>query len=158
MAQQQQVGTSARSSVGAYRVRRQVTRGAASARGAALYGVDTVRRWAREPKGRRVYAVTVGKPRSEVMQSDIPPLVRLREVADVELKDAPGGRGTEIVARRRAPGHPAGAEIRRLLRHAKQTAETGHVVHVAPQPYAGGPVAQRSTDMMDRILSGGGQR
>lgn len=158
MAQQQQVGTSARSSEGGDRVRRQVRRGATSARGAALYGVDTVRRWAREPKGQRVYAVTVGKPRSEITAAGIQPLVKLREVADVDLKDAPGGRGTEIMARRRASGRPAGAEIRRLLRHAKQTAETGHVVHVAPQPHAGGPVAQRSTDMMDRLLSGGVQR
>jgi hypothetical protein len=94
-------------------------------------------------------SVTVKKPVAEVTpDGKLPePLAALGELVEVRVTPAPGGKGTEIAARLRAP-KPSGpaALLRRLagsdprqavrsaLRESKALIETGGALRVDPRP------------------------
>jgi uncharacterized membrane protein len=95
-------------------------------------------------------AVTVAREPEEVMpQGRVPePLAALGELVEVGVRVAPGGKGTELRARLRAP-EPQGAasaaarlsgddprqRVRSALREAKQLIEVGEVLRVDPTPH-----------------------
>jgi hypothetical protein len=75
------------------------------------------------------------------------PLAELGDTVEVELRTAPGGRGTEIAVRPRN-GEPSGAgavaarlrgddprwAVRRALRETRSLLETGEVLHPSQPP------------------------
>ena len=95
-------------------------------------------------------AVTIHRGQEEVMpQGRMPaPLAALGDSVEVQTRPAPGGKGTELAARLRAP-EPAGAasaaarvsgddprqQVRAALREAKQLIEVGEVLRVDPTPH-----------------------
>jgi hypothetical protein len=95
-------------------------------------------------------AVTIDRPPEEVMPGDrVPgPLAELGDLVEVGVRVAPGGKGTELRARLRAP-EPAGVasaaarasgddprqRVRSALREAKQLIEVGEVLRVDPTPH-----------------------
>lgn len=93
------------------------------------------------------HVVTVGRPRAELMPDGKlpPPLDGLGDGVEIRAADAPGGRGTEIAARRTAPrgtaeglrsvvGTSTDQQIRAALREFKQLTETGEVLRTEGQP------------------------
>ena len=87
--------------------------------------------------------VTVNRPPDEVMSDGrLPdPLARLGEAIEVQVRPAPGGRGTELAARlvdtapsgasevaARLAGQDPGQAVRAALREAKSLIETGEVL------------------------------
>ncbi|WP_409055671.1 hypothetical protein [Streptomyces sp. SYP-A7185] len=93
------------------------------------------------------HVVTVGRPRAELMPDGKlpPPLDGLGDGVEIRAADAPGGRGTEIAARRTAPrgtaeglrsmaGSSTDQQIREALREFKQLTETGEVLRTEGQP------------------------
>lgn len=92
-----------------------------------------------EPGGRWL-VVTVNRPPDEVAGGGGLPdqLVALGDSVEVQVRPAPGGRGTELAARprteprrsrfRRAAGRDPRQDVRRALREAKQVLEAGEVV------------------------------
>ncbi|MEV6814410.1 hypothetical protein [Micromonospora sp. NPDC051296] len=95
----------------------------------------------------RWQVVTVGRPPAEVLPGDEwpEPLRRLDGAVRVELRRAPGGRGTELAARPlpgvTPPGlaahlvgdHP-GLLVRQALWQVKQLVETGEVLRADRSP------------------------
>lgn len=95
-------------------------------------------------------AVTINRSPGEVMPDDrIPaPLAGLGDLVEVEVREAPGGKGSELRARLRSP-EPRGAasaaarlsgddprqRVRAALREAKQLIEVGEVLRVDPTPH-----------------------
>ncbi|UNX55055.1 hypothetical protein MF406_01855 [Georgenia sp. TF02-10] len=79
--------------------------------------------------------LTVDRPAAEL--DPLPaPLADLGDRVDVELRPAPGGRGTELAATPR-PG-ASGVDrdtLRTALREAKQIAETGEVLRLGDPPH-----------------------
>ena len=74
-----------------------------------------------------------------------PPLAELEEDVEIEMRPAPGGRGTELAARvvGAASPSPAGASsdarnpranLRQALRQVKQLTEVGEVLVAEPRP------------------------
>lgn len=113
----------------------------------ALVGVATtalVRRRSRGPSagtsGRARsgwLAVTVNRAVDDVLPGvALPaPLAALGDTIDVEVRPAPGDKGSELRARQR-PGTPdATGRIRAALREAKQLIEVGEVLRVDPTPH-----------------------
>jgi hypothetical protein len=97
----------------------------------------------------RWHAVTVNLPPEEAAPGGrLPePLAKLGDAVEVQVRPAPGGRGTELLARLRqgAPSGPAGAaaraagrdprqELRAALRQSKQLLETGEVLSPDTEP------------------------
>lgn len=90
-------------------------------------------------------AVTVNLSPEQVRPSgQLPgPLTDLADMAEVDLRPAPGGRGTEVRVQlrdreaagpvRRLVGADGRQELRRALRDAKQLLEVGEVLH-GPEP------------------------
>jgi hypothetical protein len=91
----------------------------------------------------RWHTVTVNRPPGEVAPDGrLPePLAALGDAVEVQLRPAPGGRGTELAVRLRegAPSGPAGAlarvsgsdprqQVRAALRQSRQLLETGEVL------------------------------
>ena len=76
------------------------------------------------------------------------PLAELGDLVEVEVRQAPGGKGTELRARLRTP-EPSGVasaaarlsgddprqRVRAALREAKQLIEVGEVLRVDPTPH-----------------------
>ena len=76
------------------------------------------------------------------------PLAALGDLVEVQVRPAPGGKGTELAARLRTP-EPTGAgsavarisgddprqQVRSALREAKQLIEVGEVLRVDPAPH-----------------------
>ena len=112
-------------------------------------------------------AVTVNRPPEEVMPDGPPgPLAELGDRVEVEVRPAPGGRGSELRARLRTP-EPTGAasaaarlsgndprqRVRAALREAKQLIEVGEVLRVDPAPHGRrratptGAFVERATDL-----------
>ncbi len=82
-------------------------------------------------------------------ESRVPgPLAELGDLVEVEVRAAPGGKGSELRARLRSP-EPSGAasaavrlsgedprqRVRSALREAKQLIEVGEVLRVDPTPH-----------------------
>jgi hypothetical protein len=104
---------------------------------------------AAEPRS-RWRAVTINRSPDEVMpDSRVPgPLAELGDLVEVEVRPAPGGKGSELRARLRSP-EPTGAasaaarlsgddprqQVRAALREAKQLIEVGEVLRVDPTPH-----------------------
>jgi hypothetical protein len=101
-----------------------------------------------EPKDRWL-VLTVNKRQDEIAPHNTwpQPLADLGDEVEIELRQAPGNRGTEIAVREREPGQtgPGGTtsriagrtrtqDIRSALRRTKQLLETGEVLAVDPQP------------------------
>lgn len=95
-------------------------------------------------------AVTINRDPEDVMpRGERPaPLAELGDLVEVEVRPAPGAKGTELRARLRAP-EPSGAgsvaarvtgddprqRVRAALREAKQLIEVGEVLRVDPTPH-----------------------
>jgi hypothetical protein len=75
----------------------------------------------------RWHAVTVNRPLNELTAADaLPePLAALGDGVETRMRAAPGGRGTEVLARSAGAGPRA---VRRALREAKSLLETGEVL------------------------------
>jgi hypothetical protein len=102
-----------------------------------------------EPRS-RWRAVTINRSRDEVMPDGrVPgPLAELGDQVEVEVREALGGKGTELRARLRSP-EPTGVasaaarlsgddprqRVRAALREAKQLIEVGEVLRVDPTPH-----------------------
>jgi hypothetical protein len=96
----------------------------------------------------RWHVLTVYKPLDELRAAPLPePLAQLGDAVDVELRAAPGDRGTEIAVRLRddePSGAPAVAAritgqdprhaVRRALREARSLIETGEVLEPDSHP------------------------
>jgi len=92
----------------------------------------------------RWHAVTVFRPREEMWPDGrVPdPLAALGSSVEIDLRPAPGGKGTEVRARLRdrtpggaAAGKDAVRRLRRALRESKQVIEVGEVLLVDPVPH-----------------------
>jgi uncharacterized membrane protein len=108
---------------------------------------------AAEPRS-RWRAVTINRSPDEIMPDDrVPgPLAALGDLVEVEVRAAPGGKGSELRARLRR-GEPTGAtsaaarvsgkdprqQVRAALREAKQLIEVGEVLRVDPNPHGRRP-------------------
>ena len=82
-------------------------------------------------------------------ESRVPgPLAELGDLVEVEVRTAPGGKGTELRARLRSPeatgvasaaarlsGDDPRQRVRAALREAKQLIEVGEVLRVDPTPH-----------------------
>jgi hypothetical protein len=104
---------------------------------------------AAEPRN-RWRAVSINRNPDEVMpENRVPaPLADLGDLVEVEVRPAPGGRGSELRARLRSP-EPAGVasaaarlsgddprqRVRAALREAKQLIEVGEILRVDPTPH-----------------------
>jgi hypothetical protein len=133
--------------------------------GTLLVGAGGTRWWRRRQATRAALGqwavVTVLRPRTEVTGSE--PYRRLRDQGvevEVELREAPGNRGTEVAARRR-PGSRGGAsraDLRTSLRELKQRLETGEVLQATPRPQGLRPPTPGGLviDLADRRAQGEG--
>jgi hypothetical protein len=106
-----------------------------------------------EPRS-RWRAVTINRSPEEVMPDNrVPtPLIELGDIVEVQVRPAPGGRGSELRARLRS-SEPSGAasaaarlsgddprqRVRAALRQAKQLLEVGEVLRVDPTPHGHRP-------------------
>ena len=116
--------------------------------------LQSSRRSADDESKRRWRSVTVNKGPQEVMPNgQVPgPLAALGDRIEVQVRDAPGRKGTELAARLRVP-EPTGArsararisgddprqQVRSALRQAKQLVEVGEVLRVDPTPHGHRP-------------------
>jgi hypothetical protein len=97
--------------------------------------------WTHE-EARRWLVVTINRPPEEVaLQGRLPsPLSDLAGSLEVEVRPAPGDRGTELAVRPRQlvddAEHPLPSrdDVRLALRQTKQLVETGELLAVEPQP------------------------
>lgn len=124
--------------------------------GAAAGGVVARRaaRSSRESAGEkstgRWHSVTLNRSQEEVMPNgQVPgPLAGLGDLVEVQVRPAPGGKGTELAARLRVPeptgpraararvsGHDPRQQVRSALRQSKQLVEVGEVLRVDPTPH-----------------------
>jgi hypothetical protein len=94
--------------------------------------------------------VTINRPPEEVApQHRWPdPIAQLGDTVEVEVRPAPGGKGTELAARLRDPAASGSGDaaarskgerpqqaVRSALRQAKQLIEVGEVLRVDPAPH-----------------------
>lgn len=141
--------------------------------GGVVLAVRRLQRRAAEPPRSagprsRWRAVTVDRSPEEVMpDQQVPaPLAALGDLVEVEVRPAPGDKGSELRARLRVPeptgmasaaGRAAGNDprqrVRAALREAKQLIEVGEVLRVDPTPHGRrtstptGAVVERATDL-----------
>lgn len=102
----------------------------------------------------RWLVVTIDRPVEEVAPGGhLPqPLVELGDRIEVELRPAPGDRGTELAARSREPvpsgvgaaaatikGDDPRQAVRSALRQSKQLVEVGEVMRLDPAPHGSRP-------------------
>ena len=95
-------------------------------------------------------SVTINRSQEEVMpQGQLPgPLAALGDLVEVQVRPAPGDRGTELAARLRVPeptgpraalaafgGDDPRQQVRSALRQAKHLIEVGEVLRVDPAPH-----------------------
>ncbi|OLE21001.1 MAG: hypothetical protein AUG44_29010 [Actinobacteria bacterium 13_1_20CM_3_71_11] len=111
--------------------------GAATAGGVVAGRAISARAYGRWPARLRAaklpewLVVTVHTSPAEIApQSRLPePLQRLGETVEVQIRPAPGDRGTELRARPRIGGDPQRwRELRLALRQSKQLIETGEIL------------------------------
>ncbi|GAB2578981.1 SRPBCC family protein [Microlunatus antarcticus] len=112
-------------------------------------------------------AVTINRSPGDVLVEDhLPgPLAELGDLVEVEVRPAPGGKGSELRARLQTPepsgaasaaarisGHDPRQRVRAALREAKQLIEVGEVLRVDPAPHGrrtstpGGALVDLATD------------
>lgn len=102
-----------------------------------------------EPRS-RWRSVTINKGLEEVMPNgQVPgPLAALGDRVEVQVREAAGGKGTELAARLRQPepgglgsvvarasGDDPRQQVRAALRQAKQLIEVGEVLRIDPTPH-----------------------
>jgi uncharacterized membrane protein len=102
-----------------------------------------------EPRS-RWRAVTINRGPEDVMpEGRVPgPLAELGDLVEVQVRPAPGGKGSELSARLRSPepqgvaaaaarlsGDDPRQQVRAALREAKQLIEVGEVLRVDPVPH-----------------------
>jgi hypothetical protein len=119
----------------------------------------------------RWLTVTVNRPAADVRPGGVlpPPLDKLADEIDVEVRPAPGDRGTELAARlKEAPsgastsltarlaGQDPRQEVRRALREAKALLETGEVPRPDAPPTARPTPGGRLIGLLDRRAAGEG--
>ncbi|MEV8378820.1 hypothetical protein AB0P21_39145 [Kribbella sp. NPDC056861] len=122
-----------------------------------VVGGAVVRRILQSPRGstdnesqRRWLTVTINRPPEEVApQGRWPdPITDLGDTVEVEVRAAPGGKGTELAVRlrhlrasgsddaaARTEGETPQQAVRSALRQAKQLIEVGEVLRVDPAPH-----------------------
>jgi hypothetical protein len=120
----------------------------------------------------RWHAVTVNRPPEEVAPDGrLPePLAGLGDAAEVRIRPAPGGRGTEVAARLRegAPVGPGGIvarasgndprqDLRSALRQSRQLLETGEVLRADEPPTARRTLRGLPLDLATRRAGGEGR-
>ena len=115
-------------------------------------------------KDRRWNVVTIEATPEEVLPGGQPPplLAELRDAVELDIRPAPGGRGTELHARlSRSAGSPADAELtqddlRIALRRTKQMFEVGEVLQSVPRPEGkrpatlGGKLVDKAEEISDQ--------
>jgi hypothetical protein len=122
---------------------RAVSLGAASTIvGAAGYRLLSARRGRRPNHSGRRHVITVFRPLEKV-RDNLPETLNRRGDFAVDLRAAPGGRGTEISAQASA-GSVSHGDLRRALRESRSLLEVGEVL----QP--GGPTTEPT--MLNRPL------
>lgn len=134
-------------------IRRAVVGAGAATAGLALVGLQS----RKHRSSTRSYAVVVNLDEDKLCPQGehlTPPLERLAEFAEVRLRRAPNGRGTQVLAVARR----SGVDVRARLREAKQLLETGEVLWSDPWPAARDAAAQRTTRWVDQALARGGWR
>ncbi len=120
----------------------------------------------------RWHVVTVNRPLEEVQpDGQVPgPLGELGDRIEVQVRRAPGGRGTELAARLRA-GEPTGAagaaarlsgrdprqELRSALRQTKQLLETGEVLSADPPASTRRTITSLPLELATRRAGGEGR-
>ena len=102
-----------------------------------------------DEKTDRWHAITVNRPPEEVSPEDrlLEPLAELGDDVEVQIRSAPGDRGTEILARvrgsvpsgvggvrARASGEDPRGALRKALRETQWLLETGEVLRPDPEP------------------------
>jgi hypothetical protein len=137
---------------------------------AGMAGVAAARFLIRPRKVDSRLVVTVNRPMSEVAPDGrLPePLKRIAEDVEIEFRQAPGHRGTEIEARLREPvpargvvarlaGEDPRQPIRLALREAKSVLETGEMVR-PDEPSTSRPTPMgRVLDVVTRRARGEGR-
>ena len=110
------------------RLTRTAAAGAAIAGGVAASRLLTARRRPSARRGpRRWHVITVLRPLTEVSEN-LPDLFAKRPGAlEVEVRPAPGDKGTEIAVRAVDPAVPDG-DVRRALRESRSLLEVGEVL------------------------------
>jgi len=119
---------------------------------------------------RRWLVVTIQATAEEIAPAGQlpPPLAALHDFVEVELRTAPGGRGTELAARLQPPpratsteageraGDEARQQLRLALRQVKQLVEVGEVLVAEPRPEGyrprtlGGLLVDKTENASDR--------
>jgi hypothetical protein len=100
----------------------------------AAAGVATARRMTarrrRTTDDRRRHAITVYRPIDDIRTNGkLPsPLADLGDRVEIDMRPAPGDRGTEIFVQARDGGSISAGEIRRALRDVRSLLETGDVL------------------------------
>ena len=118
----------------------------------------------------RWHTVTVNRPPEEVATDGrLPgPLAELSDAVEVQIRPAPGGRGTEVAARLRGevPSGAAAArvvgsdprqDLRAALRQSRQLLETGEVLRADEQPTARRTLRGLPLDLATRRAGGEGR-
>ena len=119
----------------------------------------------------RWHSVTVNRPPEEVAPNGrLPePLEALGDAVEVQIRPAPGGRGTEVAARLRGevPSGAAAAarvvgsdprqDLRAALRQAKQLLETGEVLSPDKPPTARRTLRNLPLELATRRAGGEGR-
>jgi hypothetical protein len=95
--------------------------------GVTAYQVIAKRRAGAGAEPPRPHSLTVFRPVDEVAERLPEPLARIADRVTIDLRAAPGGRGTEIHVHPRNGAVPAG-EIRSALREARSLLEVGDVL------------------------------
>jgi uncharacterized membrane protein len=119
----------------------------------------------------RWHTVTVNRPPEEVATDGrLPgPLAELSDAVEVQIRPAPGGRGTEVAARLRGevPSGAAAAarvvgsdprqDLRAALRQSRQLLETGEVLRADEQPTTRRTLRGLPLDLATRRAGGEGR-
>jgi hypothetical protein len=124
-----------------------------------------------DPPRNRWLMVTINCPPDRLSPDDLPaPVARLRAKAEVTIRPAPGGRGTEFGLRLHEPppgglaalaarlsGNDPRQELRSALRDAKSLMETGEVIKPARPPTTRQTVLGKPLELMIRRSGGEGR-
>jgi uncharacterized membrane protein len=120
----------------------------------------------------RWHAVTINRPLDQVAPEGRPPapLEALGDGVEVQVRPAPGGRGTELAARlrqavpsgpgavaARATGNDPRQDLRAALRQAKQLVETGEILSPDEPPTSRRTVRNLPLELATRRARGEGR-
>lgn len=87
------------------------------------------------PDTERTHTATLAVALDEVRSAGLPaPLAELGTAVRVDLREAPGGRGTEMSVTRQGDA-VSDDDVREALRRSKALLETGEVIAVDPVPH-----------------------